>query len=167
MRWWDQMPTVPYITLNKSRAGFPSKSLHPRADQTSSDRTILEGHLWSDFFFYDKLDCFVGHSVTKTEERESCSRPHEWAYSILACQVTGFLVAPVVKNLPASAGVLRDSGSIPGSGRFPGGEHGNPLQYSCLENPMDGGAWRTTVHGVAKSQTRLKRRSTHACGVMQ
>ena len=46
-------------------------------------------------------------------------------------------------------------GSIPGLGRSPGGEQGNPLQYSCLENPMDRGAWRTTVYGVAKSQTQL------------
>ena len=51
---------------------------------------------------------------------------------------------------PCSAG---DPGSIPGLGRSPGGGHGNPLQYSCLENPMDRGAWRATVHGVAKSQT--------------
>ena len=50
---------------------------------------------------------------------------------------------------------------IPGSGRSPGGEHGNPLQYSCLENPMDIGAWQATVHGVAKSQTRLKCLCTH------
>ena len=49
-----------------------------------------------------------------------------------------------------------DLGSIPGSGRFPGGGHGNPLQYSCLENPMDRGAWWATVHGVEKSQTRLR-----------
>ena len=49
----------------------------------------------------------------------------------------------------------RDMGSIPG--RSPGGRHGNPIQYSCLENPMDRGAWQTTVHRVAKSQTRLKR----------
>ena len=57
----------------------------------------------------------------------------------------------VVKNLPASAGDIRDSGSVPGLGRSPGGGNGNPLQYSCLENPMDRGAWRATVHGVAKS----------------
>ena len=49
----------------------------------------------------------------------------------------------------------RDTGSIPGLGRSPGRGHGNPLQYSCLENPMDRGAWRATVHRVAKSQTRL------------
>ena len=54
----------------------------------------------------------------------------------------------------------RDKGWIPGLGRFPGGGHGNPLQYSCLENPMDRGAWRSTNHGVTKSQTWLKRFST-------
>ena len=58
----------------------------------------------------------------------------------------------VVKILPASAG---DADSIPGWGRSPGGGNGNPLQYSCLGNPMDRGAWRTTVHGVAKSQIQL------------
>ena len=57
------------------------------------------------------------------------------------------------KNLPTNAGDARDMGSIPGSGRSPGGGHGNPLQYSCLENPMDRGALRATVHRVTKSQT--------------
>ena len=57
-----------------------------------------------------------------------------------------------VKNLPATAG---DPGSIPGLERSPGGGHGNPLQYSCLENPTDRGAWWATVHGVAKSWTWL------------
>ena len=70
------------------------------------------------------------------------------------------LMAQQVKNPPANVGDLRDVGSIPGSGRSPGGGHGNPLQYSCLENPMDRGAWRATVHGVVKSRTRLKRLST-------
>ena len=55
----------------------------------------------------------------------------------------------------ASAYTAGDPGSIPGSGRSPGEGNGNPLQYSCLENPMDGGAWLATVHGVAKSRTRL------------
>ena len=62
----------------------------------------------------------------------------------------------VVKNLPVDAGVIRDAGSIPRSGRLPEGGHGDPLQYSCLENLMDRGAWWTTVHRVVKSQTRLK-----------
>ena len=69
--------------------------------------------------------------------------------------------ALVVKNPPASAGDKRDVGSIPGLGRCPGGGHGNPLQYSCLENPMDRGAWWATVHRVAKSQTRLKQLGRH------
>ena len=59
----------------------------------------------------------------------------------------------VVKNLPASAGYTRDTGSVPGPGRSPGGGHGNPLQYSFLENPMDRGAWQATVHRVTKSET--------------
>ena len=62
----------------------------------------------------------------------------------------------MVKNLPASAGDVRDVGLIPGLGRSPGGGHSNPLQYSCLENPMDRGAWQATVHRIAKSQTQLK-----------
>ena len=65
------------------------------------------------------------------------------------------------KNPPANAGHIRDVGSIPGSGRSLGGGHGNPIQYLCLENPMDRGAWRATVHRVAKSQTQLKRLSMH------
>ena len=69
-------------------------------------------------------------------------------------------VAWVVKNLPTNAGDIRDAGSIPGWRRSPGGGNGNPLQSSCLENPMDRGAWRSTVHRVAKSQIWLKRLST-------
>ena len=64
-------------------------------------------------------------------------------------------VALVVRNLPANAGDVRDKSSIPGSGRCPGGEHGNPLQYSCLENSTDRGAWWATVHGAAKSRAWL------------
>ena len=61
----------------------------------------------------------------------------------------------VLKNLSANAGDIRDTGLIPESGRSPGGGHKNPLQYSYLENPMDRGAWRATVHTVAKSQTQM------------
>ena len=70
--------------------------------------------------------------------------------------IWAFQVDLVVKNLPASAGNLRDMGSVPGSGRSPGGGHSNPLQYSCLKNPMDRGAWQATVHRVEKSRTQLK-----------
>ena len=68
----------------------------------------------------------------------------------------GFLGGPVVKNPSADGVDTGDAVSIPGSRRSLGGGHGNPLQYSCLENPMDRGVWWATVHGVAKSQTRLK-----------
>ena len=71
-------------------------------------------------------------------------------------------MALLVKNLPANAGNVRDMGLIPGLGRSPGGQHGNPLQYSFLENPMDRGDWHATVHGVAKSWTQLKCLSTQA-----
>ena len=70
-------------------------------------------------------------------------------------------VTVVVKNPPAIAGDVRDTGSLPGSRRSPGGGHGNPLQYSCLENPLEREAWWVTVHRVTKSQTRLKRLSMH------
>ena len=66
-------------------------------------------------------------------------------------------VALVVENPPASAGDLGDAGSVPGSGRSPGGGHSNPLKYSCLENPMDRGAWWATVRSITKIQTWLKR----------
>ena len=67
----------------------------------------------------------------------------------------------MVKNPPTSAGDIRDVGLIPGSGRSLGGGHGNPLQYSCLENPMDRGAWQATVHRVAESDTIEV--TEHAC----
>ena len=67
----------------------------------------------------------------------------------------------MVKNPTCNAGATADLDSIPGSLRSPGGGHGNPLQYSCLENPMDREAWWATVHGVAKSRTRLELLSMH------
>jgi len=65
-------------------------------------------------------------------------------------------VVLVVKNPSSNAGDVRDAGLIPGSGRFLGGGHGDPFQYSCLENPMGRGPWWATVHRVAKSWTRMK-----------
>ena len=62
-------------------------------------------------------------------------------------------MVPVVKDLYADAGDMRDAGSVPGVGRSPGGGYGNPLQYFCPENPTDRGTWRVTVHGVTKSRT--------------
>ena len=70
----------------------------------------------------------------------------------------GFPGGSAVKNPPASAG---DAGSIPGLGRSPGGGHGNPLWYCCLENPTDRRAQRATIHRIEKSQTQPKQLSTH------
>ena len=74
-------------------------------------------------------------------------------------------MALVVKNPPTSAGDIRNVSLTPGSGRTPGGGHDNPLQYSCLENPMDTGAWRLQSMG-SQSQTWLKQLSTHGYVVM-
>ena len=68
----------------------------------------------------------------------------------------------MVENEPASAGDARDKGLIPGSGRSPGEGNGNPFQYSCLENPMDGGAWWATVYRVTHSQMKRLSMHTHA-----
>ena len=67
----------------------------------------------------------------------------------------------VMKNLPINAGDIRNVDLIPGSGRSPGGRQGNPLQYACLENPLDRGAWQAMAHRVAKSRTCLKQLSIH------
>ena len=73
-------------------------------------------------------------------------------------------MALMVKNPLVNAGDIRDLSLIPGLGRSPGGEHGDPLWCSCLENPMDRGGWWATVHRITKSQTKLKRLSMqHAC----
>ena len=89
-------------------------------------------------------------------------KPHPNTDTLNQFCATGFLNSseqywgfPGGSEVKASACNAGDLGSIPGSGRSPGEGNGNPLQYSCLENPMDGGSWWATVHGVAKSQTRL------------
>ena len=77
-------------------------------------------------------------------------------YRLFICILWVSQVVLVVKNPPASAGDVREAGSIPGLGRSPGGGNANPLQYSCLRNPMDRGAWWATFCRVTKNQTRLK-----------
>ena len=83
--------------------------------------------------------------------------------SMSAMAGLGFLEVLVVKNLSVNAGDVRDTTSVPGLGRSPGGEHGNPVQYSCLEHPIDRGAWQAMVHRVTQSWTQLKQLSMHAC----
>ena len=90
---------------------------------------------------------FPGGPVIKTLLSQCEGLKFSWASQMVL----------VVSNLPARAGDIGDLGSTPGLGRYPGGGHGSPLQYSFLENPMDrGGACWAIVHGVAKSRTRLK-----------
>ena len=96
---------------------------------------------------------------------------HDW--SDLAAAAAGSyrasqVVLMVVKNLSANAGDIEDSGLILGLGRSPGGRHGNPVQYSCLEKPMDSWVWQGMVHRVTKSWTRLKKlRHTHTHRALQ
>ena len=93
--------------------------------------------------------------------KSDCGAGGGVSYNMTHCSAIGASqVALVVKNPPANAGDVRDVGSIPGSGRSPGEGNGNLLQYSCLENTMDRGAWQATVHGVTKSWTQLKQLST-------
>ena len=94
---------------------------------------------------------WASHFTSLTLRFFICKQSSAWASQVAQC----------VKNPPASGGDIRDTDSIPGLGKSPEGKHGNPLQYSCLENPMDRGAWWATVHAVTKSQTGLKQFSTH------
>ena len=101
-------------------------------------------HIWANLCFWKVQPS--GHS--------NASLLDKYAFLWKGFMVWGAsLLAQTVKNLPANA---RDAGSIPGSGRSAGEGNGNPLQYACQENPMDRGAWWATVHGVAKSRTRLR-----------
>ena len=86
---------------------------------------------------------------------------HNWSDFACKTYVWASHMALVVRNLRVNAWDIRDMGSIPGSGRLPGGGHGNPLQCCCLENPMDRGAWQAIVHRFAKSRMQLKQFSTH------
>ena len=102
----------------------------------------------------------ISFSITIMEENIKndflYTHTHTHTHTYICIVELGFPGGSAVKNLSAKAG---DLGLITGWGRAPGGGHGNPLQYSCLENAMDRGAWWATVHGVTKSQTQL---STHA-----
>ena len=97
---------------------------------------------------------WLGLCTSTAEGLGSVSGGKTKIYQVLTI-LRDFPGSSVVKNPPANVGDVGDSGSIPGSGRSPGGGNGTPLQYTCLENPMDRGAWRTAVHRVTKSRTPL------------
>jgi len=96
----------------------------------------------------DKSPHSFKESVSKVLQKNSC-------FELIYVTIWASLVTQMVKNLPAVLRATGDQGSVPGLGRSPGEGNGNPLEYSCLENPIDRGAWQATVHGVAMSQTRL------------
>ena len=96
-------------------------------------------------------------------ERKSNSKKKEKGNCYVIFKIRASQVVLVVRNLPANSGDKRNIvPSIPGSGRSPEEGHGHPLQYSCLKNPIDRGAWRATVYMVTKTWTRLKQLSTQA-----
>ena len=97
-----------------------------------------------------------GGKESDTMSMHMCACIHTHTHTHTQVRSWASQVALEVKNQSASAGEVREAGSVPQSGRSPGGHRGNPLQYSCLENPMDGEAWQAMVHRVAKSWTRLK-----------
>ena len=120
--------------------------------------------------------CLVMSIPAEAFHTWQCSKPasHQWRVgSVSSSSSFWSLLSPmsnlgcvgctVVKNPPANAGYIRDVGSIPGLGRSLGGGHGDPLQYPCLENPMDRAAWWAAVHKFTKSQTQLKWLNTHTC----
>ena len=115
------------------------------------------------------LEAWVGLTLIALSPHSSQllkSKPFDRAcYSELNRNTLASQVVLVLKNMPANAGDRRDAAFIPGWGRYPGGGNGNLPQYSCLENSMDRGAWRATVHEVAKRRTQLKRLSAHASEV--
>ena len=135
------------------------------ASPLSRDGSVITDALWPRFLsFLDRAPPFhplppTGTNTTScwvlgAPARSHCSadlptsyRKSDLVLGILRIRVSQ--VALVVKNLPPNAGDTRDVGSVPGWGRSPGGGHGNPLQYSCLENPMDRGDWWATAHGIA------------------
>ena len=108
---------------------------------------------------YSGLENSVDYSAWGCKESDST----EWLSLHFTIVLQGFPAGSVGKEFTFNALDAGDMGSIPGSGRSPGEGHGNPLQYSCQENPMDRGAWLTTDHGVTKSWTWLKRLNMHAC----
>ena len=133
-------------------------------NKSSQSHVFLQHHQKTFFFIYNTIT-ELGRKLLYLLSPGNIFPTVSWIHSNKAFTSTILpaQVALVVKNSPANAADIRDVGSIPGSGRFHGEEYSNPLQHSCLENPLGRGAWRATVHRFAKSRTWLKQFSTHAC----
>ena len=116
--------------------------------------------LWADRLSDQPTDRQTKPVSVLTTGRLRLSSPHaSFSHHQLPLRLT---VAGAVKNLSADAEDVRDTGSVPGPGTYPGRGNGNPLQYPCLKETMDRGVWWAAVHRVTKSWTRLKQLSTHA-----
>ena len=139
------------------------QGLHPVAQRVKNPPAVQETWVWS-LCQEDPLEegmvtqfSILTWRIPWTEEpcelqsMESQRIRHTWGTKYKEPQ--GYPGALVVKNLPANAGDVKDSGSIPGPGRSPGERNGNPLSYSSLENPKNRGAWQATVHSVSESDT--------------
>ena len=130
--------------------------------KTSNAISCMESHLFGTCILFSKHSWTCpSNFMTKYRNSVSCLVP--WHSNLLSNIIS--VVALVVKNPPANVGGIRDADSVPGSGRSSGGGHSNPLQYSCLENPMNRGSWRSTILRVRRSQTRLKRLNMQASTV--
>ena len=117
---------------------------------------FLLPHSMNSSYSTDGSDSFYHHTTPPPLPRTRCKFSEGKIYLIWASQVV-----LMVQSLHANAGDITDMGSTPGSGRSPGGGHGNPPQYCCPENPMDRGAWKAMIHRVSKSQTWLKQLNTY------
>ena len=142
------------IKILLSRA-FKKYIILGRGARFSGVRIVVSDALWPHGLQNDRLPCL------SPTPQPAQTHVHWVGDAIQPSHPVFFPSPPVfslsqhqVKNPPASSGDIRDVDSIPGSGRSPGEGHGNPFQHSCLENPMDRGAWRAIVHGVAKTWTQ-------------
>ena len=138
---WSSNPTPGHISRqNCNSKTYTHLYVHSSTICPSTDEQIK-----------DMVHIYNGMLSHKKRMKWCHLQQHRWIYQ----------VALVAMNSPTNAGDGRDAGLIPGSGRLPGEGHGNPLQYSCLENPMESEIWWAMVHGVAKSWTWLKQLSMH------
>ena len=178
--WMGKTLKVPSEHLQRSiLQNSTSVSRRPKKNYAKNVNRYLQG--WHRLLWYEgfedmstsltQLSCWWNHEVpldhTSSQKlilKFSCLMHQAMGWQILIehfYDEQASQVVLVVKNPPASAGDVKDVGSIPGLGRPSGEGYSNPLQYSYLENPRDRGAWQATVHRVTKSQTQLKRLSTY------
>ena len=152
-------PPIPHPFIHPSVHTPTYSPIHP---STHSSIHTKNGYLECQLQTKHSTRCQTNRDkkIQLQHEGTYCPRGCKWAiYNYNTKQASQ--VALVGKKLPANAGNIRDKGLIPGSRRSPGRGHGNPLQYSCLENPMNRGAWQATVHGVAESD--MTEVTQHAC----